>query len=94
MKESIQDAVTEYLKTTEAAVKANMAREAAIQRIYYAIAGTLKEAGLDAKIIVSGNNVFNTLSLRIEFPDEGPSSRFSYSGEQDSSPEKQKAPRE
>jgi len=78
MKEAIQNAVTDYLRTTDAADKANEARKAAIRRIYDEIAGLLKEAGLDARVVVSGNNVFNTLSLRIEFPDEGLSSRFSF----------------
>ncbi len=78
MKASIKEAVGEYLKTTDAAEKANEARKAAIRRIYSEIAGMLKEAGLDAEVIVSGNNVFNTLSLRIEFPHEGLSSRFSF----------------
>jgi hypothetical protein len=87
MKEAIENAITEYLKTTDAAEKANEARKTAIRRIYDEIAGMLKEAGLDAKVIVSGNNVFNMLSLRIEFPDEGLSSRFSYSGEQDFNPD-------
>lgn len=85
MKEAIQKAVAEYLKTTDAAEKANEARKAAIRRIYDEMAGMLKEAGLDAEVIVRGSNASNTLSLRIEFPDEGLSSRFSFCEDNDPS---------
>jgi hypothetical protein len=84
MKASIQEAVAEYLKTTDAAEKANDARKAAIRRIYDEMAGMLNEAGLNARVVVSGNNVFNTLNLRIEFTDEGLSSRFSFPNEVES----------
>ena len=58
-------------KSVVAYTKAKAIRQEAVRTIFDEIASMLKDAGLDAEVIIRGSNAFNTLNIEIRLPDDG-----------------------